>query len=97
MSHSSLHNCSSCQHSPDNNEGDCMTCKLAELRQNIQQAKAMKEKGETDKPFRIDDDDELSISERLTDKKDSDYSILYLVIAAFATLALVIFFTKMLG
>lgn len=87
----SLHNCASCEHSPQTAEGDCVTCKLAEIAQGIKKREA--EKQQT--PLRIDDDDELSISERLTDKKNSDYSILYLVIAAFAVFALVVLFTKL--
>lgn len=79
--HTSLSNCGTC----DPNKTDCQTCKLAML--NLDKNAKRK--------FRIDDEDEdPSISERLTENK-GDHSILFLVIVAAATFAAVIGFTMM--
>lgn len=79
--HTSLNNCGKC----DINKVDCQTCKLAML--NLDKNAKRK--------FRIDDEDEdPSISERLTENK-GDHSILFLVIVAAATFAAVIGFTMM--
>lgn len=73
------HNCSSC--STDGN-ADCTTCKLAFLNEKSRPTKA-----------RInDEDDDYSISERLTDKTNA-HGILYLVVAAIMTFALVVLFS----
>lgn len=78
--HTSLNNCGKC----DINKADCQTCKLAAL--NLDKNAKRK--------VRIDDDDDPSISERLTDKKE-DHSILILFIVAIATFVAVIGFTMM--
>ena len=79
--HTSLNNCGKC----DINKADCQTCKLAAL--NLDKNAKRK--------VRIDDeDDDPSISERLTENK-GDYSILLLFIVALATLAAVIGFTML--
>lgn len=79
--HTSLNNCGKC----DINKADCQTCKLAML--NLDKNAKRK--------FKIDDEDEdPSISERLTENK-GDHSILFLVIVAAATFAAVIGFTMM--
>ena len=79
--HTSLNNCGKC----DINKADCQTCKLAML--NLDKNAKRK--------IRIDDeDDDPSISERLTENK-GDHSILFLVIVAAATFAAVIGFTMM--
>lgn len=79
--HTSLNNCGKC----DINKADCQTCKLAML--NLDKNAKRK--------FRIDDEDEdPSISERLTENK-GDHSIFFLVIVAAATFAAVIGFTMM--
>lgn len=79
--HTSLNNCGKC----DINKADCQTCKLAML--NLDK--------NAKRRFRIDDEDEdPSISERLTENK-GDHSILFLVIVAAATFAAVIGFTMM--
>lgn len=79
--HTSLNNCGKC----DINKADCQTCKLAML--NLDKNAKRK--------FRIDDEDEdPSISERLTENKN-DKSILILFVVALATFAAVIGFTMM--
>ena len=77
----SLNNCGKC----DINKADCQTCKLAVL--NLDK-NAMRK-------VRIDDeDDDPSISERLTETK-GDHSILFLFIVAVATFVAVIGFTML--
>ena len=78
--HTSLNNCGKC----DIKKADCQTCKLAAL--NLDKNAKRK--------VRIDDDDDPSISERLTDKKE-DHSILILFIVAIATFVAVIGFTML--
>ena len=79
--HTSLSNCSKC----DINKADCQTCKLAVL--NLDK--------DAKRKVRIDnEDDDPSISERLTENK-SDHSILLLFIVAVAILAAVIGFTML--
>ncbi|MBR6285528.1 MAG: hypothetical protein IKR18_00850 [Bacteroidaceae bacterium] len=65
-----------------NKGADCASCKLAHIDRNRKN------------PNNVDDDD-YSISEELT-RKGGDRSILYLVIAAVGTLALVVAFTLLL-
>lgn len=101
MSKASLHNCGSCDHSSENDGGDCASCKLASLvkaskeLKERQERKERQSKGEgQDERFRIDDDEELSISERLTEN-GSDHTILYMVLMAAMLFALVVIFSKM--
>ena len=79
--HTSLNNCGKC----NINKADCQTCKLAAL--NLDKNAKRK--------VRIDDeDDDPSISERLTENKN-DHSILLLFVVAVATFAAVIGFTML--
>lgn len=97
MSKASLHNCGSCSHSPADGGDDCASCKLAGLVKASRELKENRERREqegTEERFRIDDDDELSISERLTEN-GSDHTILYMVLVAVMLFALVVLFSKM--
>lgn len=76
-----IHKCSKC----DTGEVDCTTCKLATL--NLQKKKS---------PSATVEEDDYSISERLTENK-KDNTILILVAVAALTFALVVAFTKMLA
>lgn len=83
MADTTLHSCSTCN--PET-QPDCATCKLAFL---SEKSRKHKKKSNTE----VEEGD-YSISERITDK-ENDHSILYLVIAAVATLILVVVFTKL--
>lgn len=107
MSKSSLNNCHKCDFSATEGS-DCANCKLAELKKR---KKGNVNNGGNDnvndnhvnnyynndnkRKFRIDDDDDPSISERLTENS-SDHSILFLFIAATLTFVLVLLFTLLL-
>ena len=84
---------SSCSTCKPNEQGqtDCAVCKLAFLAEKRNPTTTLSEK----EGVRIDDDDDYSISERLTEKK-SDNSILVLFIVGVATLFAVIGFTLIL-
>jgi len=77
MSKTSLNNCPKCEHG-DNM--DCASCKLASLTKR------------SNKDTNAVEDDDYSISERLTENKN-DYSILMLFIAAALILLSVVGFT----
>lgn len=83
-----IHKCTDCgtEKSPD-----CTTCKLAFLTEERDKKSRMKGKNAGDA---IDEDD-YSISERLTED-DSRVSLLLLCVIAFATLALVLLFSSMM-
>lgn len=82
--HSTLHSCDSCN--MRKNDADCASCKLSSLKTTQSNTKR---KGNKD-----DEEEDYSISERLTEKR-RDNSILYLCIASFAILLLVLLFTKL--
>ena len=88
MAESSLHNCSTCKPN-EQGQTDCAVCKLAFLADAKKSPLPAPPKGSA-----LDDDD-YSISERLTEKK-SDNSILVLFIVGVATLLAVIGFTLIL-
>lgn len=90
MSKSSLRNCSTCKPN-DEGQTDCAVCKLAFLADS---AKAKKER-EAEKKLSIDEDDDYSISERLTDNK-GDNTILILFIVGLLTFAATVGFVYLL-
>lgn len=81
--HSTLHSCDSCN--MGKNDADCASCKLSSLTTSQSNTKRKGNKEE---------EEDYSISERLTEKR-RDNSILYLCIASFAILLLVLLFTKL--
>lgn len=85
-----IHNCSTCA---PGKEPDCATCKLAFLSEKKGSDSRKAEKNADGKKLRIDDDDEQSISERLTDESNGKFTILYLFVMAAAMFLLVILFT----
>lgn len=91
-----LNNCHKCDLNSLEGNADCASCKLSELKKRAAQKRAesesVKADSEPNKKFRIDDDDDPSISERLTEN-GNDHSILILFVIAFMTFLLVILFT----
>lgn len=75
-----IHNCGDCG---TENNIDCATCKLAFLNEKKK------------KPNKEEIDDDYSISEKMTEEK-GDNMILILCIMAFAILAFVVMFMKLL-
>lgn len=88
-----MHTCSRCNSGA---EIDCTSCKLAEL-SRPQVEKRLREKAKAaakgDEKFRIDDDDDPSISERMTEDGNK-LVIPLLFVCALLIFLLVILFTK---
>lgn len=80
-----IHRCTKCDTGA---EVDCMNCKLAELARRQEEKKNDK--------FRIDDDDDPSISERMTE--DGNRLVIPLLfVCALLIFILVILFTKVMS
>ncbi len=86
MSSSTLGSCGGCDHAAG--KDDCATCKLAFLAERKESVKRKCDENDIE-------EDDYSISEKLTENKN-DHSILYLVLAALCTFGLVVLFTMLL-